>query len=193
MFTSPRKDAGLVAVWNRRIGQSLEAINDMDARRFHIKKTGTISQFNRQHTMCPQIHTRIMTELSDDHEETPAQARNRALLASLDAVLNEVNKDSIPTSMPIADGETKTDVVTAQSYQHFKVVMPPAQRHRAVKISLDAIVGDPDLVRPESEFTTLHLIRSSDCWNFHSTQRAVCRYGGVSDARAQHVEVGRRR
>jgi hypothetical protein len=84
--------------------------------------------------------------LSDDNDETPAQARNRALLASLDAVLNEVNKDSIPSSMPIMDGETKIDVVTAQSYQYFKVSVPPAQRHRAIKISLDAIVGDPDLV-----------------------------------------------
>jgi hypothetical protein len=40
MLTSPRKDAGLVAIWNRKIGQSLQAINERDSRRYNIKNTG---------------------------------------------------------------------------------------------------------------------------------------------------------
>jgi hypothetical protein len=121
----PRRDVGLVAVWNRRVGRAMGAITAREMRQFAID-----------------------AQESDDEGETAAQARTRTLLGRLDAVLNEVNKDNIPHSIPVADGQDLIDSVPAQSYTFFCVSVPRAAlNNRVAEISLDAIDGDPDLVR----------------------------------------------
>lgn len=121
----PRRDVGLVAVWNRRVGRAMSAITAREMRQFAID-----------------------AQESDDEGETAAQARTRTLLGRLDEVLNEVNKDNIPHSIPVADGQELIDSVPAQSYTFFCVSVPRAAlNNRVVEICLDAIDGDPDLVR----------------------------------------------
>jgi hypothetical protein len=133
----PRRDVGLVAVWNRRVGRAMGAITAREMRQFAID-----------------------AQESDDEGETAAQARTRTLLGRLDTVLNEVNKDNIPHSIPVADGQDLIDSVPAQSYTFFCVSVPRAAlNNRVVEICLDAIDGDPDLVRA-MEFGITYLVAS---------------------------------
>ena len=135
----PRRDAGLIAVWNRRVGRAMGAITAREMRQFAIDAQG-----------------------SDDEGETAAQARTRTLLARLDTVLTEVNKDNIPHSIPVADGQELIDTVPAQSYTFFCVSVPRAAvNNRVAEICLDAIDGDPDLVRAHEYYVIGGICSSS--------------------------------
>jgi hypothetical protein len=99
----------------------------------------------------------LLFGVSDVGEDglTPAQARVNKLINSLDEVLNVVNAENIPHSTPLTDGEPKIDIVQAQNYQFFCVKVPPQNMgNKVVRISLDAIEGDPDLFACVEEFPT---------------------------------------
>ena len=89
---SPRRSgapSGITAVWNRRVARSIDALVERELR---------------------------LTRLDDVEEEdaaglTQAQRRVNGLIASLDEVLNQVNAENIPHSIPLSDGEQKIDIV----------------------------------------------------------------------------------